>query len=179
MTVQEIIKKYGKPGDAINFTSIELPFPMRIAWDKSKTVSKMTCHKLVGESLKKALTEILSHYGLAKIKELEIDIFGGCFNHRPMRGLEAKYDAAIAAGKLELAATYLSKHSWAVAIDLNPEKNVSTVAIDSMLGHLGSQQKFKLTFLKKITPGSGIGSSAASSAGAVYGAGGRRRRVRV
>jgi len=123
MTVQEIIKKYGKPGDAINFTSIELPFPMRIAWDKSKTVSKMTCHKLVGESLKKALTEILSHYGLAKIKELEIDIFGGCFNHRPMRGLEAKYDAAIAAGKLELAATYLSKHSWAVAIDLNPEKN--------------------------------------------------------
>ncbi len=57
-----------------------------------------------------------------------------------------------------------------VGLPLEPEKNVATVAIDSMLDHLGSQQKFRLTFLKKIAPGSGIGSSAASSAGAVYGA---------
>jgi homoserine kinase len=59
--------------------------------------------------------------------------------------------------------------SSGVGLPLDPEKNVATVAIDSMLGHLGSRQKFQLTFLKKITPGSGIGSSAASSAGAVYG----------
>ncbi len=52
----------------------------------------------------------------------------------------------------------------------DPSRNVATVAIDSMLGELGSKQKFRLTFLKKIAPGSGIGSSAASSAGAVYGA---------
>ena len=57
-----------------------------------------------------------------------------------------------------------------VGLPLDPEKNVATVAIDSMLSHLGSRQKFQLTFLKKIAPGSGIGSSAASSAGAVYGA---------
>lgn len=56
-----------------------------------------------------------------------------------------------------------------VNLPLDPEKNVATVAIDSMLSHLGSRQKFQLTFLKKIAPGSGIGSSAASSAGAVYG----------
>ncbi len=56
-----------------------------------------------------------------------------------------------------------------VSLPLDPEKNVATVAIDSMLGHLGSRQKFQLTFLKKIAPCSGIGSSAASSAGAVYG----------
>ena len=57
-----------------------------------------------------------------------------------------------------------------IGLPLEPEKNVATVAIDSMLDHLGSRQKFQLTFLKKIAPGSGIGSSAASSAGAVYGA---------
>lgn len=57
-----------------------------------------------------------------------------------------------------------------VGLPLDPEKNVATVAIDSMLSKLGSRQKFQLTFLKKIAPGSGIGSSAASSAGAVFGA---------
>lgn len=57
-----------------------------------------------------------------------------------------------------------------VGLPLDPDKNVATVAIDALLGSLGSQQKFQMTFLKKIAPGSGIGSSAASSAGAVYGA---------
>jgi homoserine kinase len=57
-----------------------------------------------------------------------------------------------------------------VGLPLDPEKNVATIAIDAMLDHLESQQKFQLTFLKKIAPGSGIGSSAASAAGAVYGA---------
>jgi homoserine kinase len=55
-------------------------------------------------------------------------------------------------------------------LPLDPFRNVATVAIDAMLDDLGSSQKFHLTFLKKIAPGSGIGSSAASSAGAVYGA---------
>ena len=55
-----------------------------------------------------------------------------------------------------------------VGLPLDPEKNVATVAMDSMLSQLGSNQKFQLTFLKKIAPGSGIGSSAASSAGAVF-----------
>jgi homoserine kinase len=57
-----------------------------------------------------------------------------------------------------------------VGLPLDPAKNVATVAIDSMMNQLGSRQKFQLTFLKKIAPGSGIGSSAASSAGAVFGA---------
>lgn len=57
-----------------------------------------------------------------------------------------------------------------VGLPLDPDKNVATIAIKAMLDQLGNQQKFQLTFLKKITPGSGIGSSAASAAGAVYGA---------
>jgi homoserine kinase len=68
------------------------------------------------------------------------------------------------------AAQHIIIDSSGAGLPLGPEKNVATVALDAMLGQLGSKQKFQLTFLKKIAPGSGIGSSAASAAGAVYGA---------
>ena len=45
-------------------------------------------------------------YGLAKIQELGIDLFGGCFNFRSMRG-----------------GSDYSRHSWGIAIDLDPERN--------------------------------------------------------
>jgi homoserine kinase len=57
-----------------------------------------------------------------------------------------------------------------VGLPTDPVRNVAAVAIDAMLDQLGSRQKFRITFLKKIAPGSGIGSSAASAAGAVFGA---------
>ncbi len=76
--------------------------------------------------------------------------------------------------EIQIKKTSAGKHviidRTGVGLPTDPEKNVATVAIDSMLGQLDSQQKFQITFLKKITPGSGIGSSAASAAGAVFGA---------
>lgn len=65
---------------------------------------------------------------------------------------------------------HIIRNETEVGIPLDPDKNVATVALDALLNSLGSTEKFRLTFLKKIPPGSGIGSSAASSAGAVYGA---------
>ncbi|WP_295182465.1 homoserine kinase [uncultured Christiangramia sp.] len=47
-------------------------------------------------------------------------------------------------------------------------KNVAGVAILAFLDRLGSKQGFDIEIHKKIRSGSGIGSSAASSAGAVY-----------
>jgi hypothetical protein len=108
MTTEQIIKKYGKPTQDGKpyLTTINLPYPMRLAWDKKVSVKKMSCHKLVAQNFTNVFNELLAHYGLAELQRLEIDIFGGCFNFRAMRG-----------------GSDFSRHSWAIAIDLNPEKN--------------------------------------------------------
>lgn len=52
----------------------------------------------------------------------------------------------------------------------DPDKNAATVALSAYLNHIGSKEKFLVILLQKIQPGSGIGSSAASSAGSVFAA---------
>ena len=54
-------------------------------------------------------------------------------------------------------------------LPLDPEKNVAAVAATSMLHALGSNEGFDLIFTRKIPPGSGVGSSAASCVAAVMG----------
>lgn len=53
-------------------------------------------------------------------------------------------------------------------LPLDADKNVAGVAVKSLLESLGEEQGFDIEIDKKIKPGSGIGSSAASSAGAVF-----------
>lgn len=101
-----IIAKYGNAGDETNLVSITLPYPMRIAWDTKTTIKTMRCHKLIAADLLKVFNELLTTYGLAKIQELGIDLFGGCFNFRKMRG----------------GSSY-SRHSWGIAVDLSPDAN--------------------------------------------------------
>jgi hypothetical protein len=107
LTDQQIIAKYGQPGDTSQLTVITLPYPMRIAWDKKKTVTKMQCHKLVADKFLAVFNELLDLYGLPALQELGIDLFGGCVNMRLMRGSKTKW----------------SRHSWGIAIDLDPERN--------------------------------------------------------
>lgn len=107
ITTKELISKYGTPNaEGTYLTRIDLPYPMTLSWDRDKTVTKMSCHKLVADKFKAVFEDVLKEYGIAKIKELEIDVFGGCFNFRKMRG-----------------GTELSRHCWGVAIDLNPDEN--------------------------------------------------------
>lgn len=108
ITTETLIKKYGKPDPNGGYlVSIDLPYPMRLAWDKKTTVNKMRCHRLVANKFKAVFAELLEVYGLEKIQELGIDLFGGCFNLRVMRG-----------------GSDYSRHSWGVAIDLDPERNL-------------------------------------------------------
>jgi len=108
MTTQQITKKYGVPNETGKgyLVTIPLPFPMRLAWEISTEVNKISCHKDIATRLSSVLKDILAHYGKDKIKELGIDLFGGCFNYRKMRG-----------------GTSWSMHSWGIAIDLDPARN--------------------------------------------------------
>src|SRR5690606_33804054 len=54
-------------------------------------------------------------------------------------------------------------------LPMETEKNVAGVAALAMLKDLDIDFGFEIEINKKIKPGSGIGSSAASAAGAVYG----------
>ena len=108
ITTKELIKRYGTPTQDGNpyLMTITLPYPMRLAWDKNVTVKTMRCHRLVADNFLRVFNELLKVYGYEKIKELGIDLFGGCFNYRAMRG-----------------GSDYSRHSWGVAIDLDPERN--------------------------------------------------------
>ena len=108
MTTNEIVKKYGKPNETGEgyLTTILLPYPMRLAWDLDTKVSKMRCHKLAAEAFLNVFNDLLAHYGMKEIERLGIDLFGGCFNYRKMRG-----------------GTSWSTHAWAIAIDLDPARN--------------------------------------------------------
>ena len=109
MTTQQVIKKYG-PANVTGqgyLVKIDLPYPMRLAWDTDTTVKTMMCHRLVADKFKAVFNDLLVHYGYSKIKELGIDLFGGCFNYRKMRGGSA-----------------WSMHSWGIAIDLDPARNL-------------------------------------------------------
>ncbi len=108
MTTSQIIKKYGVPnitGEGY-LVKIQLPYPMRVAWDTDSQITTMMCHKLVADNFKAVFSDLLSHYGYPKLKELGIDLYGGCFNFRKMRG-----------------GSSWSTHSWGIAIDLDPARN--------------------------------------------------------
>jgi hypothetical protein len=108
LSTKEIIKIYGKPNqEGTYLTTIQLPYPMRLAWDTKTTVKTMRCHKMVAANFTAVFNDLLAQYGNEKIKALGIDLFGGCFNFRAMRG-----------------GNDYSRHSWGIAIDLDPLRNL-------------------------------------------------------
>jgi len=108
ITTAELLKKYGTPSETGTpyLTKMALPYPMVLSWDKATKVTSIRCHKLIAENLRKVFDDILLEYGLPRIQELGIDLFGGGFAYRKMRG-----------------GSDWSRHSWGVAIDLDPVRN--------------------------------------------------------
>jgi len=87
-------------------TYIAPPYPMRIAWGDEVRISRIRCHPLVADSLLAVLRDIALRYSPEEIKKHGLDQFGGTTNVRFMRG-----------------GTELSRHSWGIAIDLDPLRN--------------------------------------------------------
>ena len=108
MTTNDIVKKYGLPNETGEgyLTTILLPYPMKLAWDLDTKVSKMRCHKLAAEAFLNVFNDLLAEYGMKEIERLGIDLFGGCFNYRKMKG-----------------GTSWSTHAWGIAVDLDPARN--------------------------------------------------------
>jgi hypothetical protein len=97
---------YGEPGSpACTAGLVELAYPMRIAWDKSQIIRRFRCHTKVAEAFTRVFERTHQTYG-ADVSKLGLDLFGGCYNLRQMRGGSA-----------------WSMHSWGIAVDLDPERN--------------------------------------------------------
>jgi hypothetical protein len=102
---QSMVNFYGSVGE--NQTRIDLPYSMKLAWDASAVVKKMSCHQKVASSLYTIFEKTLNLYGEKELRKLRLDYFGGCLNVRKMRG----------------SATSWSIHSWGAAVDLDPDRN--------------------------------------------------------
>ena len=95
---------YGEKGK--NQKMLVLPYRMRLAWEPSKEVTRFSCNAKVHDAFLAVFSEILAHYGEARLRTLRLDLFGGCLNVRLMRG-----------------GTQWSMHSWGIAVDLDPSHN--------------------------------------------------------
>ena len=98
-----MVEFYGPVGESQ--TSLELPYEIKLAWEPSIKLSRITCHQKVAASLYKIFEDTLSVYG-SDIDSLGLNLFGGCLNVRKMRG-----------------GTSWSIHSWGAAVDLDPNNN--------------------------------------------------------
>lgn len=106
LTTAERVAVLGDAGDPRFMTRINTPYPLRLAWDTNTEVNTIYCHKAVAGALLAAMSDVLDYYGITAIKRLDLNMFGGCFNKRPIRG-----------------GTELSTHSWGISIDWLPGSN--------------------------------------------------------
>ena len=100
----ELTEFYGEPGQ--NLVMVSLPFPLRPSWALHQTVYRTRVHAKVADSIVRVQRSILSAYGMPAIRKLHLDIWGGCYSPRPMRG-----------------STRLSTHAWGIAWDTDPLRN--------------------------------------------------------
>lgn len=101
---KDVEKFYGTPGTG--HTLLELPYPMKIAWDTQQVLTKITIHSKCAESAGRVLAKVKAHYSSKEIDRLGLNLFGGCYNNRPKRGGTSK-----------------SMHAYACAIDFDPTRN--------------------------------------------------------
>jgi len=135
MTQSELIKRFGDPRgkfakanpgwEDANLVYVELPYRMRASWD-GRRVSVCRVHKDMEDSLVLALedvyaiarAEIKRKYGytqspdfydkktLVYLRWLGLDVFGGIYSYRVIRGGHT-----------------LSTHAFGAAIDIDPRRN--------------------------------------------------------
>lgn len=86
--------------------NVPCPWKLKLAWDRGKSRSFFRVHEKVADSLARVLSRIDGAYSDAQKSEIGLDLFGGDYNARRMRG-----------------GSNWSMHSWGIAIDFDPERN--------------------------------------------------------
>ena len=106
---QSMVSYYGPAGDEDALVRLVFPYPMRLyTRDAPADYRASRCHHRVRDSLLEVLHNLHDHFGDEGIRHHGLDVFGGIFNNRSVRGGRSK-----------------SKHAWGVAIDLNPAENAN------------------------------------------------------
>ena len=97
-------KFYGAPntGQVLLYT----PYPLELYNRGGDQILRFSCHSKVKDSLLRVMNAALAHYGYDRLRELRLDIFGGCLNVRTVRGGKA-----------------LSTHAYGAAVDWDPSLN--------------------------------------------------------
>lgn len=101
---QDMAAFYGEPGTGLE--TVTLPYPMRLAWDTDHVITRTVVHRKCKDSFVAVLEMTKDFYTLDGIRDLRLDLFGGVYNKRKVRG-----------------GSIWSTHAWACAIDLDPERN--------------------------------------------------------
>jgi hypothetical protein len=112
---------YGAPGYAVErqLVYVECPWTLRLAWAPATTLRRFRMHAKCADATSKVLAKVLATYGEAEIKRLRLDLFGGSYNLRRMRG-----------------GTSWSMHAFGCAIDWDPTRNgLTTRAPAASLSH--------------------------------------------
>lgn len=97
---------YGPPGPAEQ-VYIEPAYPMVLSYDPDTPLRRIQCHRLVADSLRGVLEDLLSNMGMDWIRRHNLHEFGGAYFFRPMRRDPER----------------MSTHAWGIAIDLASREN--------------------------------------------------------
>lgn len=98
---------YGAPGNPKCTTGkVVLPFAFYLAWNRGEKISSFSCHERCAGVFQSAFHEAARHYGEEEYRRLRLDLWGGCYNYRKMRG-----------------GTGWSTHAYGAAFDLDPDMN--------------------------------------------------------
>jgi hypothetical protein len=100
----------GPPGTIKNLGSAKIPMKLKLSWKLDYNVDKIQCHHILIPHIEAIYTRI-AKLNAAVIKDAGLDIYGGCYNFRPIRGTESQ------------ARPPFSTHSWGAAIDVDPVRN--------------------------------------------------------
>ena len=119
---QNIIKVFGQPADTSQFIKVPFPFGLRTSWNYA-TVRTFYGHEYIADAVVDALKSIQEYYGYQWIRENDLDLYGGCFVDRNVRG-----------------GAHKSVHAWGLAIDYVPH-----------LGQLGKPSMLPYHCVKAFT----------------------------